>query len=73
VTREVLPAIRQTGGYRLAGVAPEAVEEGTVAEMPDVAGMMAELQITISRTKKITIPLWDNPSSGMIDLSLNIA
>ena len=37
VTREVLPAIRRSGGYRLAGTAPEAVEEGTVAEMPDVA------------------------------------
>lgn len=33
VTREVLPAIRRTGGYRLQGVAPEAVEEGTVAEI----------------------------------------
>lgn len=43
VTREVLPAIRRTGGYRLAGVAPEAVEEGTVAEMPDVGGIMAGL------------------------------
>ncbi|WP_375276186.1 BRO-N domain-containing protein [Methylorubrum thiocyanatum] len=44
VTREVLPAIRHTGGYRLAGKAPEAVEEGTVAEMPDVGGVMAELR-----------------------------
>lgn len=30
VTREVLAAIRRTGGYRLQGVAPKAVEEGTV-------------------------------------------
>ncbi|XYD05295.1 BRO family protein [Methylorubrum populi] len=42
VTREVLPAIRRSGGYRLAGTAPEAVEEGTVAEMPDVGGVMAQ-------------------------------
>jgi hypothetical protein len=40
VTGEVLPAIRRTGGYRLAGTAPEAVEEGTVAKMPDVGGVM---------------------------------
>lgn len=32
VTREVLPAIRRTGGYRLQGVAPESVEEGTVTD-----------------------------------------
>ncbi|CAO4194256.1 BRO-N domain-containing protein [Methylorubrum extorquens] len=44
VTREVLPAIRRSGGYRLAGTAPEAVEEGAVAEMPDVGGVMAELR-----------------------------
>ena len=41
VTREVLPAIRRTGGYRLAGVEPEAVEEGVTAEMPDVGGFTA--------------------------------
>lgn len=40
VTREVLPAIRKTGGYRLQGVALEAVQEGTVSEMPEVAGVM---------------------------------
>ena len=42
VTREVLPAIRRSGGYRLAGTAPEAVEEGTVAEMPDVGKWMRQ-------------------------------
>lgn len=44
VTREVLPAIRRTGGYRLQEVTPEAVEEGTVAEMPEVAGVMAQMR-----------------------------
>lgn len=44
VTGEVLPAIRRTGGYRLQGVAPEAVEEGTVSEMPEVAGVMAQMR-----------------------------
>lgn len=32
VAGEVLPAIRLSGGYRLAGTAPEAVEEDTAAE-----------------------------------------
>lgn len=41
VTREDLPAIRRTGGYQLAGVEPEAVEEGVTAEMPDGGGFTA--------------------------------
>ena len=50
VTREVLPAIRRTGGYRLAGVEPEAVEEGVTAEMPDVGGFTA-LRCYLTRKK----------------------
>lgn len=37
VTREVLPAIRKTGGYMLAGADREAIHEGQDKDMPEVA------------------------------------
>lgn len=40
---EVLPTIRKTGGYVLQGADRATVGEGTVAEMPDVAGALRVL------------------------------
>lgn len=44
VTREVLPTIRKTGGYVLEGADRATVGEGTVAEMPDVGGVLSAMR-----------------------------
>ena len=55
VTQEVLPTIRKTGGYILQGADRATVGEGTVAEMPDVAGVMeamSEMRVEMEAARK---------------------
>ncbi|MFY9291552.1 MAG: BRO family protein [Methylorubrum rhodinum] len=66
VTREVLPAIRRTGGYRLAGVAPEAVKEDTVDAIPDVGSVMR--QLVANNTQATELIISNIPSKGIVPL-----
>ncbi len=44
LAREVLPAIRKTGGYMLQGADRSKIAEGETSEMPDVAGLMGRIK-----------------------------